>query len=228
MISGGTGAFPFLNLPNPGAMNRPSTSRPAPKWSIATSFWFSTTVTVIVTLLITLTVHKSLWVELEIVTGVLAALMFGYFTVILHQGVRFTDTKRAIVDWPAGGMKNLRDTFVWAPDAGPFTQAGLESGLVGIIVGFLLDIVIMIVFAFLVNLLLWLGLSAIVAIVLFLFWVHTRWLRYLVTNGRRCRGNWAKSLLHGATTTLRFSVWFYLWFYAAFFIAQKVTELTTH
>lgn len=188
---------------------------------MATSFWFSTAATAIVTLLITLTVHKSLWVELEIVTGVLSALMFSYFTVILHQGVRFTDTKRAIIDWPTRRLTDFWDALTWTPDAGFFTTAGIENGLIGVIVGFLLDLVVMILFVFVISFLWWIGLNAIVAIVLFLFWVHTRWLRYLVTTGRRCRGSWQKSLLHGATTTLRFS----LWFYTAFFIAQKITEM---
>jgi hypothetical protein len=168
-------------------------------------------------------VHRSVWEELEVVTGVLAALMFAYFAVILHQGIRFTKERRALIDWPRGRPTEVMDALAWSPDVWFFTEAGAESGVIGLVVGVILDIVAMIILTFLAGLLLWLGANAIVAIVLFLFWVHARWLRYLVTTGRHCRGRWARSLLHSGFTTVRFAMWFYL----AFFIARKIGEMRT-
>lgn len=199
----------------------PKAAKPGPRWSLATSFWFCAVATAIVVPLVTLTVHKTIWVELEMVTGILAALMLLYFMVILHQGVRFTKERRALIDWPVERPLDVLDALGWTPDTGFFTSAGAEAGGLGIVVGFLLDVLVMLLLAVLITVLCWIGVNLVVAVLLFLFWVHARWLRYLVTTGRHCRGHWGRSLLHGAATTLRFTVWFY----AAFFIAHKVGEI---
>lgn len=186
---------------------------------MASSFWFCAAATAVIVPIVVFAVHKSVWVELEIVTAVLSGLLFVYFTVILHQGVRFTKDRKALIDWPVGRPTSLAD-YLLIPDTGYFTAAGAEWGCLGILIGFLLDVAAVIVLVFLISVLLWLGISAIAAVILFLYWVHTRWLRYLVTTGRHCRGNWAKSLAHGAVTSLRFT----LWFYAAFFLAQRIDQ----
>lgn len=196
------------------------TKRLRPRWSLATSFWFCTGAIVVVVPAVLLTIRKSIWVELEIVTGVLAALMFAYFSVLLHHGVRFDDSRRAIVDWPKSSPSELVDCTPAWPETGLFTEAGSEAGCLGMIVGVLLDIVVMVALAFLISWLLWVGANAVVAVVLFLYWVHCRWLRHLVTRGRHCRGNWKKSILHGGATTVLYS----FWFYTAFFVAQKISD----
>jgi hypothetical protein len=197
-----------------------SEERLRPKWSLATSFWFCLGVTAIVVTVICLTVRKSIWVELEMVTGVLAALMFGYFSILLHLGVRFNDSRRAIIDWPISSPSVFVDSIWLEPGIGFFSALGAEAGCLGIIIGYLLDVVVMIALVFLIAWLFWLGENVVLAVIPFLYWVHRRWLRYLVTRGRHCRGNWAKSLLHGGTTTVLYS----FWFYTILMAAQKVSE----
>ena len=201
-------------------MNRKTTIIFRPRWSLANSFWFCVGAAVIVVPLVLLTAQQSIWIELEIVTGVLASLMFVYFTILLHQGVRFTDSRRAIIDWPKSSPSEFIDVTSACPDTGFFTEVGSEAGCLGMIIGFLLDFVVMIALAFVIAWLIWAGLNVVVAIILFLYWVHRRWLRYLVTRGRHCRGNWGRSILHGGATTMLYS----FWFYTAFFAAQKISE----
>ena len=201
-------------------MKTKQAKRYRPKWSLVTSFWFCIGVAVIVVPIVLLTVQKSIWVELEMVTGVLAVLMFLYFSILLHQGVRFNDSRRAIVDWPMSSPAEIMDYTSCLPEPGFFSEAGSESGCLGMVIGFLLDLVVIIVLAFVIAWLFWVGANAVLAIILFLYWVHRRWLRSLVTLGRHCRGDWRMSVLYGGATTVLYS----FWFYAAFFAAQKISE----
>lgn len=192
----------------PTPMESPPARRVSPKWSLATSFWFGLGLLVIVTPAVLLTVKRSVWVELEMVTGLLGGLMFGYFSVILHQGVRFNDARRAIIDWPSSTPKAFLDGMDLGLDIGFFSGLGAEHGVVGLIVGFLLDLIVVVVLALVLCWLMWLGWNGVLAVILFLYWVHRRWLRYLVTRGRRCRGNWPRSLWHGGKVAVLYSLWF--------------------
>ena len=195
------------------------TSTKRPRWSLATSFWFCVGAIVVVTPVVFLTVHKSIWVDLEMVTGILAVLLFAYFSVLLHQGVRFNDARQVVFDWPRTSPGNIMaDASLW-PDIGSFAEAGSNAGILGMILGFLLDVVATVVLAFLIACLLWAGINVAAAIVLFFYWMHRRCLRYLVTRGRHCKGSWGKSILRGGATAVFYS----LWFYAAFFVAQQIS-----
>ena len=78
-------------------MNTKQAKRFRPKWSLATSFWFCFGVAVIVVPVILLTGRQVVWMEFEMITGVLAAFMFVYFTILLHQGRRIL--KMCGTDW---------------------------------------------------------------------------------------------------------------------------------
>lgn len=203
-------------------MNLKTSKRVSPKWSLATSFWFCVGVTVLVAPFVFLTAQKSIWVELEIATGILAGFMFIYFSVILHQGVRFNDARQAIIDWPAFSPSGVMEGMGYFSGGDFFGELGRELGIVGWIVGFLLDLVVVFAVALLLCGLIWLGMNGVGVVVLFLYWVHRRWLRYLVTRGRRCRGNWLRSLYHGGKVALFYS----FWFYAAILVAQQICKMT--
>ena len=198
----------------------PPSKRVSPKWSLTTSFWFCLGVTAIITPIIILTEHQSIWVELEMVTGILAGLMFPYFSVILHQGVRFNDSRRAIIDWPSSSPTVIRNGMDLWLGVGFFSEFGAGLGFVGLILGFILDMVLMLVLALIICWLFWLGSNGVLAVIVFLYWVHRRWLRYLVTRGRRCRGNWPRSLIHGGKVALLYSLCFYL----VIFVARQIAE----
>jgi hypothetical protein len=202
-------------------MTPPPAKRVTPKWSLASSFWFVSWVTVIVVFVVFLTSHQSVWMELEMATAVLTGLMFMYFSVILHQGVRFNDARRAIIDWPSSTPRSILEGIDIAPEFGFFSELGAELGIVGLILGFILDLVAMFVLAFLICWMFWLGCNVLLAVIVFLYWVHRRWLRYLVTRGRRCRGNWPRCLWHGGKVALIYGFWFYL----AIVAARQIAEL---
>ncbi len=99
-------------------------------------------------------------------------------------------------------------------DAGPF----------GCLVGLLLDFVVSIFLTVLIGVLLWIGLNLIEAVVtavsLPLFLIFRRSLRYVVVQGRSCRGDAKKSLLHAALFTVMGTVWLCSVLYAAHFLSR--------
>lgn len=196
---------------------KPSRSQ-RPRWSLRSTFLVGIGLVAILTPLVLLTVHRSIWQELEIVTGVLALVMFVYLAVVLHQGVRFDKAEGFVVDWPQGGP---RDFVEWAPTefGGFFTEAGAEGGLVGLVVGFLLDLLASLLLAVVISVVIWLGVNAAVAVILAVFlpvfYFYRRSLRYIVARGRTCRGRWGRAAAFAAAATLLYTVWFYLIFYAA-------------
>ncbi len=193
--------------------------QPRPKWSLKTSFLMSVGIVAVVTPAVLLNVKKSIWTELEIVTGIMALLMFVYFTVLLYLGVRFNEKERAIVDWPVGSAADVWDGSS-IPSDGFFTEAGAEAGILGIIVGFLIDLLIALLVTFVICWIMWAGFNVIIAVFIPLYWFHRRSLRFLVTRGRRCRGSWPRSILHGFTTSVQYS----FWFYTVFFAADRITR----
>lgn len=194
-----------------------------PRWNLKSSFYTALGIVAVVTPLVLLTVRKSIWTELEVLTGIVSAIMFAYLTVILFLGVRFDRNERFTIAWPKGKPTD----FALAPGdfCGWFTQLGAEAGILGVIVGMLLDIVATFVIVFAVSFLLWIGFNGILAVILAvclpLFFFYRRVLRSIVTKGRRCRGNIRASLFQSFKSTLGYAVWFY----GIFLLAQYVEHV---
>jgi len=97
--------------------------------------------------------------------------------------------------------------------------------LLGIVVGFLLDIFASLVLVAIISALIWLGTNAaivvILAVFLPLFYFYRRSLRYVVARGRKCRGKCGKSALYAIGATIMYSIWFY----AIFIVAQRISRL---
>src|SRR3989339_425992 len=203
-----------------------------PKWSLKSSFLTALGLIAVITPLVMLTVKKSIWVELEIVTGILTVLMFVYMSVILHQGVRFDKKERFAIDWHKGQKPTISDAFDITSRLSPvdldfpFTQAGAEEGIVGAIIGVILDVVISFLLIAIICFVVWFGanflLEGIFIVTLPLFYFHRRSLRYLVAKGRACKGNWAKSLIHAFTSSVLYTAWFYLIVYTANHISRAM------
>jgi len=197
-----------------------------PKWSIRSSFLTGVGLVAVITALVLLTVRRSIWQELEIVTAILSLLMFAYLWIVLYLGVRFDKAEGFSIDWPQGHPKDVLD-FTPTDFGGFFTEAGAEAGVLGLVLGFLLDILVSLLLAALICVVIWLGLNAVIAVVvavfLPVFYFYRRSLRYLVARGRTCRGRWVKSALYACGATLIYTVWFYLIFY----VAQQVSRLKT-
>jgi len=206
---------------------KPATLRNTrPRWSLKSSFYTALGILILVTPLVLLTVKKSIWTELEILTGIISAIMFVYLSVILYFGVHFDKHERIIVDWPKASPIDISDagSFITGDFGGFFTDLGSEAGIPGIIIGFILDIFATFIIVCLISLLLWIGLNGIEAVILAvcipLYFFYRRALRAIVIRGRRCRGNIRASLLRAFKSTLGYAVWFYGIFMLAHYVEQ--------
>lgn len=192
-----------------------------PRWSTRTSFIAGLCLLGFLTPLTLITVHRSIWQELEIITGALSLLAFVYLTAVLYKGVRFDKSEGFSVDWPQVRPGEMLKAMDWTPvdSGGFFTEAGAEAGLLGAVVGFLLDLLVSIFLAALISMVIWLGLNAAVGIILAVFlpvfYLYRRSLRFIVARGRTCRGSFGKSVLYALGATALYTVWFYAIFHAA-------------
>ena len=197
-----------------------------PRWSLKSSFITALGIIAIITPLILLTVKKSIWTELEIVTGIISVIIFCYLSMVLYLGVRFDKKERFVIEWPQGNLNSLMDATSLIPDdiSGVFTDMGSEAGIPGMIIGFILDVIVSIVLVFLISLLFWLGfngiLAVIIAVCLPLFYFYRRVLRSIILRGRNCRANPRLSMIHSIKYTLGYSLWFYGVFCGARLIQQ--------
>ena len=197
-----------------------------PRWGLKSSFITAIGIVAIITPLILLTVKKSIWTELEIVTGIISVIIFCYLSVVLYLGVRFDKKERFVIEWPQGNMNSLVDATSIITDGIPgiFTDMGSDAGIAGIVIGIILDVVVSIVLAFLISLLFWLGfngiLAVIIAVCLPLFYFYRRVLRSIILRGRNCRGNPKLSMILSIKYTLGYSLWFYGVFCGASLIQQ--------
>ena len=201
-----------------------------PGWSLKSSFLAALGLVAVITCMICLTVRKSVWVELEIVALALAPIMFVYMATVLYLGVRFDKKERFSVDWQSWrDRSNVIDNAV---DIIPidfefsFTALGAEAGILGIIIGFIADVLASVFLMVLISFVLWFGINvlpeAVVIIFFPLFYFYRRSLRYLVAKGRVCKGNLGKSALHAFLSSVMYSMWFYLMVFAGHYISKAV------
>jgi len=196
-----------------------------PRWSLKSSFLTGAGILAVVSVVVLAMLRKSIWEELEIITLIMALVMLIYFTTVLYLGVRFNKHERFSVDWPKGSPQDLLDASCYAPDSfGFFTGAGAEAGFLGIIIGFILDVLVTLVLAYVIACLLWLGINFFIAVIfpisLPLFYFYKRALRGMITKGRTCRGNLARSLLYAFRSAIGYSIWFYTIFLLAHYIQR--------
>ena len=112
---------------------------PRPQWSLKTSFLTALLLLAVITPLVFLVVHRTLWLELEAVTAVVAVLMFFYLALVLHLGVRFDRNERFTVAWFSGSPGTLLDVTSLTPDFG-FVTLGSDLGPLGCLVGLIVDV----------------------------------------------------------------------------------------
>jgi hypothetical protein len=202
-----------------------------PKWSLKSSFFAALGILSIVTIVVLLILKESVWTELEVITLILAGIIFLFLTHVLYYGVRFDTRERVSIDWP----KRIPDDLINVSDYVPgdtfgfFTQIGAEEGIAGIIIGFILDLFVTIILAFIIAALIWLGYNifiiAIGSISLPLFYFYRRALRGIVVRGRKCRGNLGRSAIHALASSTGYAIWFYLIFFVAHWIQQMPKPL---
>ena len=190
-----------------------------PRWSMKSSFMTGVALSIAVTVIVLMTVHRSIWTELEIVTAGVALLMFAFLTVVLHHGVRFDKNERFSVVWPNSSPLEILDATPDTPGLDSFINFDLDDGPLGWIFGALLGVAGSVVLTVMIPLVLWIGVNAVWAVVIAvslpLFYFYRRILRSIVVKGRACRGNWSRATGHACLSTILYTAWFYVIFVLA-------------
>ena len=200
-----------------------------PHWSLRSSFLTALCLLAIVTTVILVTVKKSLWLDLEIVTTVLAPIMFVYMTVVLYLGVKFEKEKGFSVNLNWREIINVADllnvTTVF--DIGfPFSMLFSEAGRLGLVLGIILDLIVSVLLIVFICAVLWFGINALpetIVIIFFpLFYFYRRSLRYLVVRGRAYRGNLGKAMIHAFFASIIYSAWFYTIILVSHYVFHRI------
>jgi hypothetical protein len=180
---------------------------------LKTSFWAAVGVVAIASLCALLVLRESVWLELHILAGSLAILMFGYLFLLLYYGVRFDPNEQYSFSWSLSRFATWWDATSQFNTGGTLTEGGAEAGPLGLVVGFLLDLLVSIIIAFILAVVLWLTFSFLVTTILVisipLFFLFRRSIRYVVAKGRSCRGNPGRSIVFALRATFTNTVWFY-------------------
>lgn len=194
------------------------------KWSPLLTFYVFLILSAIISLFIFLLMKKSALIELEIITGLVSLMIFSFLSVILYHGVGFNRNEKITITWFSPNLDEYNPIDYLGNIDGTFTMAGAESGISGFLLGLLIDIVISFCLAIALALILWLGINTAIAtfaiIVLPLFFLYEKSLRIIVAKGRKCRANFAKTLLYSFTMTVLYTGWFYAILFAAHFISK--------
>jgi len=200
-------------------MDSDAKSARRPKWSLQSSFWLMFAIGALVWVVVTFTLEKSIWVELEIVLTLISLCLFGFVFAVLYWGVVFDRNESLNVKWRSGDLRSWIDSV---GDMGWLDLGGDDpiSCVIGLLLGLLLSVVV----SFLIAVILWLGLSAlmtaVVVIVLPLFFVFRRILRSAVVQGRRCRARVGAAAISALAATAMSMIWLYLVLIAGYSMSQ--------
>ena len=197
------------------------------RWSLKTQFVFGLVLLALVLALVLTLVEKSVWDRLELITGILAALMFVYFSTVLHHGVRFDKKERFHFQWASEDPTSFMFADFGDCFFGIFAEAGAEeAGPIGLVIGLILDLILAVILSVLLGFLLWLSLNLVVAMVLVvfipLFFIFSRSLRYIVVRGRRCVGDFGKACEHALYYTIAAAGFFYAVIYLSHAIGSAM------
>lgn len=200
-----------------------------PKWSLKTNFWGAVAVALIVSFVTFIGLKKSIWVELEIIVGLLSFSSYLYLFYLLFHGIRFEENEKYTITWKPVDFSSIADGGSFICTDGSFTSAGGEGGCIGLIIGFLLDIIVSFLLSILIALLLWIGINVVITsiLVIFLpaFYLFKRSIRFVVAKGRRCYKNISKSAMYALEATIVGSLWLYGIVFLGHYLSILGTEL---
>ncbi|MCP4049380.1 MAG: hypothetical protein GY730_01555 [bacterium] len=194
-----------------------------PKWNMKTSFWSSLFIGTIVSCVIFLFSHKSIWVELELIAGMLSVFIFIFLFYVLYHGIKFDSNEKYSITWKDAGLSTM-DGF--SPGMGlGLTEAGAEAGPLGIVIGFILDIVVTILLSILIVVLLWVGINIVFSSIMILFFpmyfLFRRSIKFVVSKSNVCHKDFQKSFYYAVKGTLINTIWFYMIIFAGHYISRN-------
>jgi hypothetical protein len=174
--------------------------------------------------------QKNIWVELEIIVGVLSLISFAYFLFLFYHGIRFEKNETYSITWkPFRFDESWLDALGTVDTGRLFTSAGAEAVPLGCIVGLIVDLIVSLFLIVIIAFLLWLGINivttGIIVLLLPLYFLFRRSLRVAVAKGRTCRGNLGKSLKHAVIVTITNMVWLYLIIFTGHYISKWSNKL---
>ena len=108
-------------------MNKGKLRSPRPRWSAKSSFLAAVGILGVVTPLVLLVVHKSIWTDLEVITAAVAGIMFAFLTAVLHAGVRFDKSERFSIAWPKTNSLDVMDAMSFMPGGCSMTILGASE-----------------------------------------------------------------------------------------------------
>lgn len=185
-----------------------------PKWSFKTNFWAGILIAVLVSAIVLIILKKSIWIELEIILGILSFFIFIFFYYVFYHGVRFDKSEKYSITWTKIDFESCANASPVIETGGELALIGAESGISGFIIGLLLDIVLSLGLSFVIAVLLWLGLNigitAILVLFLPLFYIFKRSLRYVIARSKRCHKDMIKSFFSALLATFISTSWLYV------------------
>jgi hypothetical protein len=202
--------YPHLRLPR---------IRRYPVWNPRTITAVAALVVGICTTLVLVAGQRSLFVELELALGLVAACLFAFLTLGLYRGIRLRkdtfphpsvpkmDGDSGVGD--SGGGSSWHDLPTFDFDFGD------DLGCFGVVLGLIAMAVALIGLLALIYFVLPYFLVGILFLLAAVYWVFYLALRRVFVLSRKCRGDWPRSLLYGAGYTALYTSWLFLMLFAA-------------
>jgi Flp pilus assembly protein TadB len=175
-------------------------------WSLVTSFWVALVIVAIATVTVVVIMQKPVWIEIETLAGVVGVLLSGFYTFVLYHGVYFAENETITLIEPIGTPMDFADAIgeiIRKPlHFDHFTElAGEAAGPIGLLLGFILDLLVCFLFAIGLGFLFWLGVNfvvvGVIAVTLPLFYIFKRSVLFVIWHVEECHGNLWRSLSYG-------------------------------
>jgi hypothetical protein len=193
-----------------------------PRWCIQTHFWAALCIVLLTSTIVIFVMKRALWVELEVVVGLVSVFHLIYMYLLVFKGVRVNKNESFSIDWKPFKLESSGIEHLWMVDTGgAFTTAFAEAGPIGCLAGIVLDIVVSIFLVVIIAFLLWLGMNVITSGILILslpiYILFKHSLRVAIAKGRTCQGNASKSISYAVWSTILNMTWLYAVIYLGHF-----------
>ena len=162
---------------------------------------FVAAVTILITWLIGIEVHRSLFENSILSTTILSAGFFSFIVWGLYNNFKLKDNLGNIAKAPKlKSISNFPDIPI-----GDIPSGGAGEEIIAIIAWIILSIILVVLLWFF-GAILWAGILLFIAT---LYWIFFRALRVIFRNGKRCKGKIKESIITAALYTLLYYFWIY-------------------